>query len=126
MSLQTFHSLGLSIIGEAEGRRPSLARAAEDDKAPLNLLKDIIANLRRHPQHGRMLIRWFTYGATPYRSEHEFRSQGEYWDYIRKQEIRSLQGESVRSFEDRRAAGSTPSACRMLIVRIAPSAGRGA
>ena len=100
MSLQTFHSLGLSIIGEAEGRRPSLARAAEDDKALLDLLKDIIANLQRHPQHGRALIRWLAYDATPYRSEHEFRSQGEYWDYIRKQEIRTLQGESVRSLEE--------------------------
>ena len=75
MTLQTFHSLGLSIIGEAEGRRPSLARAAEDDRALLDLLKNIIATLQHHPQHGRALIRWLTYGATPYRSEHEFRSQ---------------------------------------------------
>ena len=100
MSLQTFHSLGLSIIGEAEGRRPSLAKAAEDDRALLDLLKGIIAKLQGHPQHGRALILWLAYGATPYRSEHEFRSQGEYWDYIRNQEIRSLQGEPVRSFEE--------------------------
>ncbi len=100
MSLQTFHSLGLSIIGEAEGRRPSLARTAEDDRALLDLLKDIIAKLRGHPQHGRALIRWLAYDAAPYRSEHEFRSQGEYWQYIRDQEIRSLQGEPVKSFEE--------------------------
>ena len=100
MSLQTFHSLGLSIIGKAEGRRPSLARAAEDDRALLDLLKGIIATLLRHPPHGRALIRWLTYRATPYRSQHEFRSQGEYWDYLRKQEIRSLQGELVKSLEE--------------------------
>ena len=100
MNLQTFYSLGLSIIGEAEGRRPSLAKAAVDHAALLDLLKDIIANLRDHPRHGRALIQWLAYGATPYHSEHEFRSQSDYWDYIRNQEIRSLQGESVKSIEE--------------------------
>ncbi len=100
MSLHTFHSLGLSIIGKVEGRLPSLARVAEDNRALLDLLKDIIAKLRRHPQHGRALIQWLTSAQTPYRSKHEFRSQGEYWDYIRNEEIRSLQGERVKSFEE--------------------------
>ena len=100
MNVQTFHSLGLSIIGEAEGRRPTLARAAIDNRALLDLLKGIIAKLLGNPDHGRALIRWLAYGATPYRSEHEFRSLGEYYDYIRNQEIRSLQGERVKSFEE--------------------------
>ena len=100
MNLQTFHSLGLSIIGEAEGRRPSLARAAEDNRALLDLLKSVIGTLLHHPQHGRALIRWLAYGAAPYRSKHEFRSLGEYWDYIRNHEIRSLQGELVKSYEE--------------------------
>ena len=100
MNLQTFHSLGLSIIGEAEGRRPALAKAAADDAALLDLLKDIITKLQDHPRHGQTLVRWLAYGATPYRSEHEFRSKGEYWDYVRNQEIRSLQGELVKSFEE--------------------------
>ena len=97
---QTFHSLGLSIIGEAEGRRPALAKVAEDRTALLDLLNGIIAELQGHPQHGRALIRWLAYDATPYRSEHEFRSQGEYWDYIRVREIRSLKGELVKSVEE--------------------------
>ncbi len=100
MSVLTFHSLGLSIIGEAEGRRPTLAKAAVDDGALLDLLKGIIAKLQGHTRHGRALIRWLAYGTTPYRSKHEFRSRGEYWDYVRNQEIRSLQGESVKSFEE--------------------------
>ena len=100
MSVQTFHSLGLSIIGAAEGRRPSLAKTAADSMALLDLLKGIFADLLGHPEHGRALIRWLAYGAEPYRSQHEFRSQGEYWDYIRNQEIRSLQGELVKSFEE--------------------------
>ena len=100
MSVQTFHSLGLSIIRETERRSPSVAKAASDDAVLLNLLTDIIKNLLDHPQHGRELIRWLAYDATPYRSEHEFRSMGEYWDYIRNHDIRSLQGELVKSLEE--------------------------
>ena len=36
----------------------------------------------------------------PYRSEHEFQTQGEYWDYVRTHEIRSLQGDQVKSYEE--------------------------
>ena len=36
----------------------------------------------------------------PYRSQEEFRNWGEYHDYIRKFDIRSLKGETVRSFEE--------------------------
>ncbi len=100
MHVQTFHSLGLSIIGEAEGRRPSLAKTATDNMALLDLLKGIIGELLGHREHGRALIRWLAYSAGPYRSEHEFQSRGEYYDYIRNQEVRSLQGELVKSFEE--------------------------
>ena len=96
MNVQTFHSLGLSIIGEAEGRRPALAKAAGDDAALLALLKGIITELQDHPRHGRTLVRWLAYAAPPYRGEHEFLSLGEYSDYLRNHEIRSLQGESVK------------------------------
>ena len=100
MRVQTFHSLGLSIIGEAEGRRPSLAKTATDNMALFDLLKGIIGELLGHREHDRALIRWLAYSAKPYRSEHEFRSRGEYYDYIRNQEVRSLQGELVKSFEE--------------------------
>ena len=36
---------GLAIIGEAEGKRPTLARTAENDRALFDLLKDIVADL---------------------------------------------------------------------------------
>ena len=100
MDVRTFHSLGLSIIGEAEGRRPELAKTATDNMALFDLLKGIIGELVGHREHGRALIRWLAYNAKPYRSEHEFRSWGEYYDYIRNQEILSLQGEEVKSFEE--------------------------
>ncbi len=100
ITVRTFHSLGMAIIGEAEGRKPSLARSAESDRALFDLLKDIIAELLRDSDLAETLLSWFGEHFAPYRSEHDFRSWGEYWDYIRKHDIRSLKGEMVRSFEE--------------------------
>lgn len=89
--------LGLSIIGRAEGRRPTLAKVAEGDKALGPLLEEIVEGLLRDRAHGRAFIRWLAYRAVPYRSEHEFESYPAYWDYVRKHEIRTLRGELVKS-----------------------------
>ena len=100
ITVRTFHSLGMSIIGDAEGKRPTLAKVAEDDKALLDLLKRIVADLLADRKFSRILLNWFPDRVAPYKSQHEFRSLGEYWDYIRHHEIRSLKGEKVRSFEE--------------------------
>lgn len=39
LTVRTFHSLGMTIIGEAEGQRQTLAKVAEDDKDLSDLLK---------------------------------------------------------------------------------------
>ncbi len=100
VTVRTFHSLGMAIIGEVEGRKPALAKSAESDRSLFNLLKDIIAELLRDRELAETLLPWFGEHFAPYRSEHDFRSWGEYWDYIRKHDIRSLKGEMVRSFEE--------------------------
>jgi len=100
VTVRTFHSLGMSIIGEAEGRRPDLARVAEDDRALSNLLKEIVADLLADGNLPAVFLRWFQSQFAPYRSEHECRSWGEYYNYIRQHEIRSLNGDKVKSFEE--------------------------
>ena len=100
LTVRTFHSLGMSIIGAAEEKSPTLARVAEDNRALLDLLKQIVAELLRDPKHSRILMKWFQDQFVPYKSAHEFRTYGEYWDYIRRYEILSLKGEQVKSFEE--------------------------
>ena len=100
LTVRTFHSLGLSIIGDAEGKRPTLAKVAEDDKALLDLLKHIVADLLADRKFSGILLKWFQDLIAPYKSQHEFQSLGEYWDYIQRHEIRSLKGENVKSFEE--------------------------
>ena len=100
IAVKTFHGLGMAIIGEAEGKRPALARAAEDEKALIDLLKGIVSDLAADGGFWKLLLSWFQSQFAPYRSEHEFRSLGEYWNYVRRHEIRSLNGEQVRSYEE--------------------------
>jgi DNA helicase-4 len=100
LSVRTFHGLGLSIIGEAEGKRPSLAKVAEDDRALFEFLKSVVVDLLEDQKFSNLMITWFQNHFAPYRSETEFRNQGEYWNYIRANEIRSLKGEKLKSFEE--------------------------
>ena len=95
LTVRTFHSLGMKIIGDAEGKRPAVAKVAEDDKALSVLLKDIVEGLLGDEKLSRILRRWFQEFFSPYRSQHEFRNWGDYWDYIREHEIRSLKGDKV-------------------------------
>ncbi len=100
VTVRTFHGLGMAIIGEAEEKRPALAATAENDRTLFDLLKGIVADLRADSELSAILLEWFQDRFAPYRSEHEFRNWGEYHDYIRKFDIRSLRGETVRSFEE--------------------------
>ena len=100
MTVRTFHSLGLAIIGQAECKRPALAPSAESDRALFELLKGIVADLLADGGLSGTLLAWFRDQFAPYKSEHEFRNWGEYWNYIRRHDIRSLKGEKVKSYEE--------------------------
>ena len=100
ISVRTFHSLGMSIIGEAEGKVPTLARVAEDTGALLNLMQQTIRDLVSSPETAGVFARWFRDWFAPYKSQDEFQTYGDYWNYIRQYEIRSLNGEQVKSFEE--------------------------
>ena len=100
VTVRTFHSLGLAIIGQAEGKRPTLAPSAESDRALFELLKGIVADLLADGGLSGTLLAWFRDQFAPYKSEHEFRNWGEYWNYIRRHDVRSLKGEKVKSYEE--------------------------
>ena len=100
ITVRTFHSLGMSIIGETEGRRPATARAVDDKKTLIDLVKDIVTDLATERKFWGVLLKWFQSQFAPYRSKHEFQNYGEYRNYIQRHEIRSLKGEKVRSHEE--------------------------
>lgn len=100
LTVRTFHSLGMSIIGEVERRRPAVARAAVDEHALFDLLRGIVRDLVADPGFTGVMLNWFAEHFAPYRSEFEFKTQGSYWAYLRDNGVRSLRGEKLKSFEE--------------------------
>ncbi len=101
VAAKTFHALAYGIIGEVEGQAPALASHATDDALFFALLREILIDIVSQSGESLvLLLRWFTEFFRPARGAWEFKSFHEYFCYVEEQELRTLQGEQVRSFEE--------------------------
>ncbi len=101
LEARTFHALAYDIIGAVEGNKPSLAAHATDDKAFLALLKEILrALVETVSEISKSIIWWFSYARLDEKSEWDFKQKHEYYAFIEKADLRTLQGERVKSFEE--------------------------
>lgn len=96
----TFHSLGLEIIAQVQNDKPSVAAEASDPLKMRQLLQTIVAELQKRPEFAALCRKYFGSHLVPYRNIFDFRSLGEYWSYLQAHEIRSLQGDTVKSLEE--------------------------
>ena len=97
----TFHALGYAIIREVEGTAPALAPHASDEAQFRTLLREILINdIAQQPRLGRLLLKSFSEFYWPYKSEWDFRTRDEYYQYVQAHELRTLKGELVKSFEE--------------------------
>jgi DNA helicase IV len=96
----TFHALGLAIITEVTGMKPSLSREAEDIHSLRRLIRSIVTELLEHASIRAAVERYFTSFFAPYRSELEFTTLGDYLLYLKSYELVTLNGEKVKSFEE--------------------------
>ena len=98
---RTFHALGYGIIKEVEGQAPALAPHASDDMQFRALLRDILEQLvAKLGEVCSLLIQWFSTLFWSYRSEWDFKTRDQYYQYVESHELRTLQGELVKSFEE--------------------------
>jgi len=101
VAAQTFHALAYGIIGTVEGSKPALAEHTTDDNAFLNLIKDILKELvRRNPDISNAVIKWFAHFLVEPGSEWDFKTKHEFYSHLEKQDLRTLQGEKVKSYEE--------------------------
>lgn len=95
----TFHSLGLKIIAEVEGGKPSLSVFAEDEKTKFKWIQSYFEKLINESAHYRKLIvEYFSNYIELEKSYFDFNSLGEYHQYFSDNEIRTFKGEKVKSF----------------------------
>ena len=97
----TFHALGLDIIRTVEGQGPALAPEASDDRQLRTLLHTILRDkLLAEPGSRELVLRWFTEFHRTYKGAWDFATEAEYRQYMETHELRTLQGERVRSHEE--------------------------
>lgn len=97
----TFHALGNRIIREVEGKGPALANHASDDAKFRALLRDILLNeVASKAGLGKLILDWFSEFYWPYKSQWDFKTQDSYNQWVKAHELRTLNGDLVRSFEE--------------------------
>ncbi|MBD3755724.1 MAG: UvrD-helicase domain-containing protein [Gammaproteobacteria bacterium] len=97
----TFHALGNKIIRAAEGVSPPLADHATDDAKYRFLLRDIlIKDIAENDALRGVLLKWFSEFFLPYKNEWDFETLDEYFQWVEANELRTLNGDHVRSFEE--------------------------
>jgi len=97
ITASTFHKLGKDIIAKVEGRQPSLTPLAEDDRALALEVNQWFEEHLKTPSYRKMVLRYFQYHLYPAANPFDFKSEGEYFDYILANDIRTLKGELVKS-----------------------------
>jgi DNA helicase-4 len=99
-TVKTFHSLGKQIITEVEGVVPAINKMAEDDRLKTQFIDQQFQHLIQQTGYKSLVVQYFLRFAYPYKNPFNFKSLGAYRKYIRDNEIRTLQGELVKSYEE--------------------------
>lgn len=97
ITASTFHKLGKEIIAKVEGQQPSLTPLADDDKALALQVNQWFEEHLKTPTYQQLAIKYFQNYLYPAANPFDFKSEGEYFDYILANEIRTLRGEAVKS-----------------------------
>jgi len=100
LNVETFHSLGLKIIADVDKSKSSVSELSTDR---LKLPKAILGYIQKRSRDKEFLGKlneYFAFHRTPYESEFNFKSKGEYIDFLRNNQVRSLKGHLVKSLEE--------------------------
>ena len=95
----TFHAFGRRVIAEVEVA-PSMSKLAEDEARLVAVIDQILVELVSDPRQSRAVTNFITSQRADYRSQFDFATPGEYYDYVRRSELRTLAGDLVKSFEE--------------------------
>lgn len=93
----TFHKLGKDIIARVEGKQPSLSPLAEDDKLLAKQVNDWFEQHLQAPAYQKRVLAYFQNYLYPLANPFDFASEGEYFDFILANDIRTLKSEKVKS-----------------------------
>lgn len=94
VKIKTFHSFGLSVIAEAMAQKPDLCPMTESSANMTQFIEKTIHNLMASRSiFLEDFINFVAYFSIPYKSESEFNSLGEYYDYQKSYDMKTLKHE---------------------------------
>ena len=97
--VSTFHSFGLRVISEC-GTAPSISKIAQDDFAYGKAIQGIVDDMKAHPKLAKTVLDFVSNSPAEYVEPFDFTTTAEYEQYVRDNELRTLNGELVKSFEE--------------------------
>ena len=98
--VSTFHAFGRSVIA-ASGSAPSISPLAQDRKGALiKAIESILNEIVTDPGQPTDVTNFILYHHRPYRSAFDFKTLAEYEEWVRTGELRTLNGELVKSSEE--------------------------
>ncbi|QIR86276.1 UvrD-helicase domain-containing protein [Paracoccus sp. AK26] len=101
IAAQTFHALAYDIIGAVEGSKPALADHATDDAAFTAMIKQILKDLvEALSDVSNAIVQWFAHFLVEPKTEWDFESKHAFYTHMESQDLRTLQGEKVKSYEE--------------------------
>ena len=111
--VNTFHSLGKYILEKCSKKKITISDLASDrdennkNRVLAKFVKETLSEKAKEPEYRKLITRWFSSFFAPYESEFDFENYGQYWNYIKSQNIRSLKSiiysikqERVKSYEE--------------------------
>ncbi len=102
VNAKTFHSLGFGIIAEVHDFKPDLIF---DSEVKLRtFMQTLYEELINDDAYRSILIEYLVEYLKPYKPPEAFRSKGEYFAYLRANNIITLKREEVKSYEEVRIA----------------------
>ena len=100
--VETFHSFGLRVIGEASGEKPSVSNEVQETVALRRTMQDFVAGMMLDDQLARAILNFSVNMPAEYRSpfDAEIETEDDYRQYVKNSELRTLKGGLVKSFEE--------------------------
>ncbi len=97
--IKTFHAFGRGVIAK-HGVAPDISKMAEDEQLLLKVVNDWLLDLLGVSRPDDEVTEFVAYNLAPYASQFDFDTPGEYHEYVRNWELRTLNGDLVKSFEE--------------------------
>ena len=100
LEVRTFHSLGLEILAQGLGAKPSLCAEATDPTQKRQTFSRLLEELLTDPELLQTYLAFQSQFPRQYHTELDFTSKEEYRDYLLQNEPRTLTSIRVRSYEE--------------------------